>query len=715
MRKFTKIYSLSLVAFLLLNTRTTFASDIYENKSVSINSSNKVHDDVIWDNETKGNEFIFKDTTQPICTYKGPNGVEIRSYSSAYNTIDKLMAVYNELLKNTIGPEVSYLSHIDLIGDYPMGAYTAGVWHGMYEEVGGVKRLAKDRYIELFGCDTVSFQELAGVLSHEYGHQFTNYYLLLKEGKLFDDDSNSYNKVRNLSSYSSVNSGYHEWNPAEMAAEDYKQLYGSTTGKNIYEFKDIKDRTIAGDQTNYSWNSLMYNIWPQENIYLPLASQANNLYNYWVSMSGKRASNEFAPTMPLLTVTDVTTFPYPWGGTKSTVTLSWTSSADDNTDDLNYAVVCYKGDINNPGSSFYYGVVKTSKDSTGRTATIGTYKYGDTYGSDGNLDLNAKYRVLAMDKDGKVVASKDISIDPNNLANLVTKIPNRISGIDRYKTAVNISNTGWTSTSDTVILATGDDFPDALSAAPLAKKYNAPILLTENNTLSESTKNEINRLKPKNIIIVGGIGAVSSGIENQLVNSGYNCRRISGIDRYSTSLSIAKEIGNVNEVVLATGEDYPDALSIASYAASRGIPIILTGKNSIPQNSENYIKSLNISKTYVVGATGVVSDNAIRNMKNIVRLGGTDRYDTNRLIVNYIKPLMNLNQVYVATGLDFPDALAGSVLASSTSSPILLADKINSQNAKSMISTNSSSVKSVNVLGGVGVVDNDILKNLISN
>ncbi|MBL4932644.1 cell wall-binding repeat-containing protein [Clostridium paridis] len=715
MKRFTKIYSLSLAAFLILNTRTAFASELHENKQVSINSNNKVQDDVIWDNETKGNAYILKATTQPICSYKGPNGVEIRSYSSSYNTIDKVQAVYNELIKNTIGPEVSYLSHIDLISDYPMGAYTAGVWHGMYEDNGGVKRLAKDRYIELFGCDTVSFQELAGVLSHEYGHQFTNYYLLLKEGKLFSDDSNSYNKARNLSSYSSVNSGYHEWDPAEMAAEDYKQLYGSITGKNINEFKDIKDRTIAGDQTNYSWSSLMYNIWPQENIYLPLASQANNLYNYWVSMSGKRASNEVAPTVPLLTVTNVSTLPYPWGGTKSTVTLNWTSSADDSTDDLDYSVVFYKGDMNNPSSNFYYGVVKTSKDSTGRTATIGTYNYGNTYGTDGILDLNAKYRVLAKDKSGNIVASSDISIDHNNLAKSVTKIPNRIAGVDRFKTAVKISNAGWTSTSDTVILATGEDFPDALSAAPLAKKYNAPILLTGKNTLYDSTKNEINRLKPKNIIIIGSSGAVSSDIEKQLVNSGYNCSRIYGKDRYSTSLAIAKVMGKVNEVVIATGEDYPDALSIASYAALKGIPIILTEKNSMPKDTENYIKSLNISKTYVVGSAGVVSDNAIRNMKNSVRLGGKDRYDTNKLIVNYIKSSMNFNQVYVATGLDFPDALAGSVLASNTNSPILLADRADSQNAKSIVSANSSSVKTIDVLGGVGVVDNTILKNLISN
>jgi N-acetylmuramoyl-L-alanine amidase len=95
-----------------------------------------------------------------------------------------------------------------------------------------------------------------------------------------------------------------------------------------------------------------------------------------------------------------------------------------------------------------------------------------------------------------------------------------------------------------VILASGENFPDALCAAPLATKYQAPILLTSKNSLPSAVENEINRLKPKNAILVGGTGAISDNIKTTLQNKGINVIRISGASRYETSLEIAKYLNS---------------------------------------------------------------------------------------------------------------------------------------------------------------------------
>jgi putative cell wall-binding protein len=116
----------------------------------------------------------------------------------------------------------------------------------------------------------------------------------------------------------------------------------------------------------------------------------------------------------------------------------------------------------------------------------------------------------------------------------------RLQGVDRYATSISISKSGW-ETSENVVLASGLDFPDALSAAPLAKQLNAPILLIGGG-LDTALNNELNRLQIKNIFLVGGEGVVSKSIKEQLESKGIIVTRLSGNDRYETSLSIANYI-----------------------------------------------------------------------------------------------------------------------------------------------------------------------------
>jgi len=292
---------------------------------------------------------------------------------------------------------------------------------------------------------------------------------------------------------------------------------------------------------------------------------------------------------------------------------------------------------------------------------------------------------------------------------------NRLAGINRYYTNLQIADNGWSTTSKYAVLATGEDFPDSLSAVPLAKKYSAPILLTTPNTLPTVIENKIDSLHVETIFIVGGVGVVSSTIENKLKNKGINCIRLAGINRYETSLQIAKYLNNSGQVFLATGEDFPDALSIASYAANKQIPILLTLKDTMPQQVKNYIKDNNINKVYVIGGSGVISDQVISSLPGVERLAGIDRYDTNRNILNKFSNEISFETTCLATGANFPDAISGAALASMTNSPIVLVDSDADLNSVRFMKAKKSSIKTVKTFGGSGVIPECVINRFFLN
>jgi putative cell wall-binding protein len=280
----------------------------------------------------------------------------------------------------------------------------------------------------------------------------------------------------------------------------------------------------------------------------------------------------------------------------------------------------------------------------------------------------------------------------------------RLSGGNRYETAVQISKNGWETGSNYAVITTGLNFPDALSATPLAKKYNAPLLLTDQYSLSNSLKNELIRLGVKEVFLVGGYGVLSPTLESKIKNLGIKTTRIAGRHRYETAINIAKHIGNHGEIVVATGENFADALSIAPIAAQLEMPIILVQKNNIPNVVNEYLKSNNILKTYVIGGTGVITNNVTNKFPSYERINGSDRYQTNSRIIDKFKGSINFNKLYVATGKKYPDALAGSALAAKNSAAMLLTDLTPSQYTKSVIRTHNGTISEYIILGGEMVI-----------
>lgn len=286
----------------------------------------------------------------------------------------------------------------------------------------------------------------------------------------------------------------------------------------------------------------------------------------------------------------------------------------------------------------------------------------------------------------------------------------RLAGKNRFDTAVSISKAGWT-TSDYAIVATGENFPDALSATPLSSFYNAPILLTERDSLTLETKTELQRLKVKNVFIVGGPGVVTDKVKNLIEGITYlgqtspvTVTRISGKDRYSTSVEVAKLLGSFNEVVIATGSSFPDALSIAPVAAIKRIPILLVSRDSISDSVVQFLNGKNINKTYVIGGTGAISDEIKNKFNNPERISGTDRFETNINILNRFETELNFSDMFVATGINFPDALAGSALAAKKSSGIILIGSTVPKATRNFSYNNSDRLANLYILGGQGVV-----------
>lgn len=308
-----------------------------------------------------------------------------------------------------------------------------------------------------------------------------------------------------------------------------------------------------------------------------------------------------------------------------------------------------------------------------------------------------------------------------------TKANTRYSGPTRYETAVEISKKGWATTSNVVVLARGDLFPDALAGAPLAKKYHAPILLTEPTSLNSSTLVEINRLHPKDVYILGSEDAVYPKVATDLItNCGIaagNIHRLGGDTRYDTAALIAQALAPLlnREAFIATGEDYPDALASASVAAFKGIPILLVrgdiGQVTTPTASA--LTTLNVINTYIVGGSDVVpatiSQYLSDNGRHPTRLEGPTRYETCRAIADWaVREGLFPNTISIAVGENFPDALALGPLAARYEAPILLVRTDFIPNKISEYITNyKDNIFEVLVAGGNDVVS-DTVRNQIS-
>jgi len=271
----------------------------------------------------------------------------------------------------------------------------------------------------------------------------------------------------------------------------------------------------------------------------------------------------------------------------------------------------------------------------------------------------------------------------------------RLFGLDRIGTAIAVADAGWT-TADTAILAPSADanLVDALSAAPLAGK-TAPILLTDNNTLTDATKIELVNLGVKNVYLVGAISQTVVDQINAMV--GVTATVLKGADRIGTAVAISSKLTDpAGSFVVGYGA-LADALSIASYAAANNYSILVTNPDGSLPASEAAYKG---STVYIIGGPTLVAD-----IPGATRLFGADRFATNLAVLNALT--YKYDNVYVAncTNTHLVDSLVASSLAAKTNSPIVLNDSNGDGSiASTSIHSKLGSTSVLTALGGHTVV-----------
>lgn len=309
----------------------------------------------------------------------------------------------------------------------------------------------------------------------------------------------------------------------------------------------------------------------------------------------------------------------------------------------------------------------------------------------------------------------------------------RSSGDDRYETACAASQEYFRMGANSVVLCTGENFPDALSAAPWARYLKAPLLLTRRTYVPQSVLDEIDRLGATNVWIVGGDAAVAPAVQAQLEAEGLNVdRQLQGVDRYATSKQIAYFLydavtGDDREfsgmAFVARGDAFPDALAVAPVAAATYSPVLLVKTNApLPTATANVLEFLPITEAFIVGGTDVVSvpvEEAIEAWTTLhygsfmpaTRFDGADRYATSASVLGNAVAMnwVDLDAVGIATGLNFPDALGGGAALGYYGSPLLLTKQTSlPASVDTVLTDHAAEIGRVDIFGGDDVVSDGV-------
>ncbi|NMM63414.1 cell wall-binding repeat-containing protein [Clostridium sp. P21] len=295
----------------------------------------------------------------------------------------------------------------------------------------------------------------------------------------------------------------------------------------------------------------------------------------------------------------------------------------------------------------------------------------------------------------------------------------RIGEADKYATAAKAATTNW-KTSDNIILVSGEGYADAISATSLAKKLDAPILLTAIGTLNTYTANAISTLKAKNIYIVGGNASISQDIRTGLKKN-YNLIELSGNSRYETNATVAQKLvelgADCGDVIMVGGEGFSDAISVVPIAAAKGKILLLGNNNADSMKSVLNFISNNKSKVTVVGTKSVIDDKILNSFSGTRIDGGQNRFYTNLKVLKLFKDNIKVDKLYVAniSGDEYTDALVASSLAGRTSSPLVLIDEQGisaTTNAMAYIKAFATKKTDLTVIGGTNAISESTLNDI---
>ncbi|MEV8214058.1 cell wall-binding repeat-containing protein [Leifsonia sp. NPDC077715] len=257
-------------------------------------------------------------------------------------------------------------------------------------------------------------------------------------------------------------------------------------------------------------------------------------------------------------------------------------------------------------------------------------------------------------------------------------VTSRISGADRFDSAVAVSREAYPNTAPSVVVASGESFPDALAGGPVAAKLGGPLLLTLGGSLPASTSAEISRLKPARILVAGGTASISDAVVAALQKLA-PVTRVGGTDRYETSRKLALyAFPSAATVYVASGDAFPDALSGGSGAGAVGAPLLLVSGPGSPADlaTATLAKDLRATKARIVGGPASIGEATVtavaRTVTDTKRVSGSDRFATAVAVSADALQPASTNRAFIVNGMNFPDGLVAAPLAAKLKSPMFL-------------------------------------------
>jgi putative cell wall-binding protein len=232
-----------------------------------------------------------------------------------------------------------------------------------------------------------------------------------------------------------------------------------------------------------------------------------------------------------------------------------------------------------------------------------------------SLPSNVRLTIQALTPQRIVVVGGEGAVSKAVFDALRAAVPGvtmvRVSGADRFETAYLLAQTTFTGPVTTAYIATGNDFPDALSASAAAGSHGGPVLLvkTVDPKLPDNPLELLRTLGVTELVLAGGTGVVSQELEDSLKAAlpGVSIVRLGGANRYETSAQInAYAFDAVDSAFVASGRDYPDALSAAAIAGGLHGPLLLSNGSCIKAGPLEEIAAGGVKKIYFAGGTGVL-------------------------------------------------------------------------------------------------------------
>lgn len=297
----------------------------------------------------------------------------------------------------------------------------------------------------------------------------------------------------------------------------------------------------------------------------------------------------------------------------------------------------------------------------------------------------------------------------------------QLAGLSASATSAAIALAAYPDGCDGAIVATVDNFPDALAASSLAGALDYPILLTNGKTLDAVTADALSALSAGHqkfsVVIAGGEAVVSATVEQELLtyvpNENY-IARLAGNDLYQTALRICAYGARMgawsDTAIVVTGYTFPDAMSAAPYAAWSKSPILLCDGKSLSDEVASQLSSGGFTRVVILGGEGAVSANVYAQAEqavgtgNVIRLWGQTCYDTNLAFNTWaLSQGMNMDGAGIATGENFPDGLSSASLLGKTGSALILASPDNMLSYR-LLEQNKESIVKLYFLGGSAVV-----------